>query len=136
MPLPSSAWVPMTISTLPSAKPAFTLRRARAAGTSREACATLTGKPRKRSVKVLKCWRASSVVGTTTATCLPLMRGDEGRAQRHFGLAEADIAADQPVHRPAGAEILDGGVDGGELVVGLLVGKAGAELVIGARPDA
>ena len=26
-------------------------------------------------------------------------------------------------------------VDGGELVVGLLVGKAGAELVIGARPD-
>jgi hypothetical protein len=25
----------------------------------------------KRSAKVLKCWRASSVVGTTTATCLP-----------------------------------------------------------------
>ena len=61
--------------------------------------------------------------------------GDEGRAQRHFGLAEADIAADQPVHRPAVAEILDGGVDGGELVVGLLVGKAGAEFVIGAGPD-
>ena len=61
--------------------------------------------------------------------------GDEGRAQRHFGLAEADIAADQAVHRPAGAKILDGGVDGGELVVGFLVGKAGAELVIGARPD-
>ena len=28
-------------------------------------------------------------------------RGDEGGAQRHLGLAEADIAADQPVHRPA-----------------------------------
>ncbi len=27
--------------------------------------------------------------------------GDEGGAQRHFGLAEADVAADQPVHRPA-----------------------------------
>ena len=62
--------------------------------------------------------------------------GDEGRAQRHFGLAEADIAAHQPVHRAAGAEILDGGLDRGELVVGFLVGKAGAELVIGAGPDA
>ncbi len=40
-------------------------------GTRREACATFTGKPLKRSVKVLWCWRASSVVGTTTATCLP-----------------------------------------------------------------
>jgi hypothetical protein len=28
--------------------------------------------------------------------------GNEGRAQRHFGLAEADVAADQPVHRPPG----------------------------------
>ncbi len=73
MPLPSSAWVPMTISTLPSASPASTVSASSAVGTSREACATLTGKPRKRSVKVLKCWRASSVVGTTTATCLPLI---------------------------------------------------------------
>ncbi len=72
MPLPSSAWVPMTISTLPEAKPAFTAASS-AAGTSREACATLTGKPRNRSVNVLKCWRANSVVGTTTATCLPLI---------------------------------------------------------------
>ncbi len=63
-------------------------------------------------------------------------RGEEGRAQRDFRLAEADVAADEPVHRPAGAEILDGGVDGGELVVGFLVGKSGAEFVIGARPHA
>jgi hypothetical protein len=34
-------------------------------------------------------------------------RRDEGGAQRHLGLAEADIAADQPVHRPAGAEIVE-----------------------------
>ena len=27
---------------------------------------------------------------------------DEGGPQRHLGLAEADIAADQPVHRFAG----------------------------------
>ena len=62
-------------------------------------------------------------------------RGDKGRAQGHFRLAESDVAANQPVHRPAGAEILDGGIDGGKLVVGLLVGKTGAEFVIGARPD-
>ena len=39
--------------------------------------------------------------------------GDEGGAQRHLGLAEADIAADQPVHRPAGGEIVQHGVDAG-----------------------
>ena len=61
--------------------------------------------------------------------------GDEGGAQRHFGLAEADVAADQPVHRPAGIEIVEHCADGGELVVGLLVGKAGAELVVEARGD-
>jgi hypothetical protein len=31
------------------------------------------GQPWKRSVKVLKCCRHSSVVGVTTATCLPDM---------------------------------------------------------------
>ncbi len=31
--------------------------------------ATLIGQPAKRSEKVLKCWRARSVVGQTTATC-------------------------------------------------------------------
>ena len=60
---------------------------------------------------------------------------DEGRAQRHFGLAEADIAADQPVHRTPGFEIADHGVDRGLLVVGLLVGEAGAEFVEDAGRD-
>src|SRR6476620_2691774 len=60
---------------------------------------------------------------------------DEGRPQRHFGLPETDIAADQPVHRTAGAQIPDGRVNGHELVVGFLVRKTRAELVIGARPN-
>ena len=64
---------------------------------------------------------------------LAVHRRGEGGAQRHLGLAEADVAADQPVHRPAGGEIVEHGVDGGVLVVGLLVGKAGAELVVEAR---
>ena len=53
----------------------------------------------------------------------------EGRAQRHLGLAEADVAADQPVHRAAGREIGDGRVDRGLLVFGLLVGEARGEFV-------
>ena len=59
----------------------------------------------------------------------------KGGAQRDFRFAETDVAADQPVHRAAGAEVLHGGVDRGELVVGLLIGEAGAELIIGAGPD-
>ena len=38
---------------------------------------------------------------------LAVHRRDEGGAQRHLGLAEADIAAHQPVHRLAGAEIVE-----------------------------
>ncbi len=61
---------------------------------------------------------------------LARQRHDEGGAQRHLGLAEADIAADQPVHRTAGGEIVEHGVDRGALIVGLVIGKAGAELVV------
>ena len=73
MPLPSSAWVPITMSTLPSARPALDLGELGRRTPAATPAPTFTGKPRKRSVKVLKCWRASSVVGTTTATCLPLI---------------------------------------------------------------
>ena len=53
----------------------------------------------------------------------------EGGAQGHFGLAEAHVAADEPVHRPAGAQVFQHVADGAQLVVGLLVGEPGAELV-------
>ena len=43
---------------------------------------------------------------------LAVDRGGEGGAQRDLGLAEADVAADQPVHRPAGAEIVERRLDG------------------------
>ncbi len=81
-------------------------------------------------MKVLVCWRASSVVGTTTATCLPFIAAVEGRAQRHLGLAEADVAADQPVHRPAGGKVVERRVDRGLLVFGFLVREARGEFVI------
>ena len=53
--------------------------------------------------------------------------GDEGGAQRDLGLAEADVAADQPVHRLARAEIGDDVGDGAVLVLGLLIGEAVGE---------
>ena len=54
----------------------------------------------------------------------PRHRGDEGGAQRDLGLAEADIAADQPVHRLAGGEIVDHLADRAVLIVRLLIREA------------
>ncbi len=50
--------------------------------------------------------------------------GAEGGTQRDFGLAEADVAADQAVHRFAGAHVVDDGSDGRGLVVGFLEAEA------------
>jgi hypothetical protein len=55
---------------------------------------------------------------------LAVHRRDEGGAQRHLGLAEADVAADQPVHRLAAPEVVEHVVDRAVLVVGLLIGEA------------
>ena len=133
--LPSSAWVPTTMSIVPSARSFLVLRVLR-----RDQARGLRDIDRKAAEPLgegLACAGApSSVVGTTTATCLPFMRRRECRAQRHLGLAEADIAADQPVHRTAGFEVLEDGVDRAELVLGLLIGKARAELVIEAAAPA
>jgi hypothetical protein len=52
---------------------------------------------------------------------------DEGRAQRHFRLAEAHVAAHQAVHGLAGDEVLDHRVDGGLLVARLLEREAVGE---------
>src|SRR4051794_17533967 len=61
---------------------------------------------------------------------LAVHRGGKGRAQRHFGLAEADVTADQAIHRPAGSHVLEHRVDGGLLVLGFLIGEAGAEFLV------
>ena len=64
---------------------------------------------------------------------LAVERDRECRAQRHLGLAKADVAADQPVHRTAAFEVLQRSVDRAQLVLGLLIGEARAELVIDMR---
>ena len=59
----------------------------------------------------------------------PAHGGDESGAKRDLGLAEADVAADQPVHRLAGGEVFQHVADGVQLIVGLFVREAGAEFV-------
>ena len=59
-------------------------------------------------------------------------RRHEGRAQGDLGLAEADVAADQPVHRLAGGHVVQHVGNGLQLVVGLGIGEAGAEFLVGA----
>ena len=66
----SSRWVPTTMSTWPSASPAAT-SRASLSVWNRLRPLTTTGNPLMRSLKVERCWVTSSVVGTSTATCLP-----------------------------------------------------------------
>ena len=56
--------------------------------------------------------------------------GEQACAQRDFGLAEADIAADQPVHGTAACQIVEHRVDALHLVLGLLVREASRELVV------
>ncbi len=52
----------------------------------------------------------------------------ERRAHRDLGFAVADVAANQPVHRPGLGHVALHGLDGRELVGRLLVGKRGLEL--------
>ena len=88
-----------------------------------------------RSLKVLKCWRDSSVVGTTTATCLPFIAAMKAARSATSVLPKPTSPQIEAIHRPAGGEIVEHGGNGGMLVVGLLVRKAGAELVVEAGVD-
>src|SRR4029077_11127462 len=97
---------------------------------NRETVSTSTGKSRKRSRKVAPCCCASTVVGTSTSTWPPPDTHFIGARtalhpppRGHRGLAEADVAADQPVHRLLSLHVLGDGVDGALLVVGLLIGE-------------
>ena len=57
-------------------------------------------------------------------------RRDERRPKRHLGLAKADVAADQPIHRLAGRQIIKHVGNGLQLVVGLGIGEAGTEFLV------
>ena len=59
--------------------------------------------------------------------------GDEGRAQRDFGLAETDVAADETIHRLAARHIADHGGNRGGLVGRFLEAEAFRKFHVVAR---
>ena len=85
----------------------------------RERPLMMTGKPDIRSLKVEKCCWTSSVVGHQDGDLLAVLDGLEGGADGDLGLAVADVAAHQPVHRDLPLHVLLDLVDGRELVDGL-----------------
>ncbi len=69
------------------------------------------------------------MVGARKSVCRAVRDGDEGGAHGHLGLAEADVAADEPVHRPRRLEVLLHRLDRLLLVGRLLVREARLELL-------
>ena len=99
----------------------------------RDSSAMFTGQSAKRSENVWKCCSASSVVGTEHRHLLAVGDRDERRAQRDFGLAEADVAAHQAVHRLARRQVLDHRLDRRRLVGRLLEGEPFGERLVVVR---
>ena len=127
--LPSTAWVPMTISTEPSAAPCARVAHVGGAGHARHLRQPHRQSGETRGEILVMLAREQS--GRHDHRDLHAVdRGGESRAQGHFGLAEADVAADQPVHRLARGHVGQRRLDGAELVLGLVIGEAGAEFLV------
>ena len=126
--------MPTTMSIAPSATPFFT-SRVSAAPTMRDSWPTPTGRPAKRSRKFFVCWRASRVVGATTAVCLPLIAAAKAARSATSVLPKPTSPQTSRSIGPAGGEIVERRLDRALLVRRLLVGKAGAEFVVEAFRD-
>ena len=96
----------------------------------RDSWPTLTGRPAKRWRKFWVVLAREQRRRRDDRDLLAVDRRGEGGAQRDLGLAEADVAAHQPVHRPAGGQIVERRLDRARLVRRLVIGKARAELVV------
>ena len=132
--LPSTAWVPTTMSIAPSASALLHLAGLGRADHARE-LADADRQAGEALAEVLGVLAREQGRRRDDRGLLAVDRGGEGGAQRHLGLAEADVAADQPVHRPAGGEIVERRLDRALLVRRLVIGKAGAEFVVQALRD-
>ncbi len=93
-------------------------RAPRRAGSGATGPPTRTPRPAKRRSNVCICWRASTVVGGDDRDLPAAERRHRRGADRDLRLAEADVAADQPVHRPARGEVRLDRRDGVLLVPG------------------
>ena len=127
--LASSACVPMTMSTVPSLSAGLGLLGLLGRHQPRQ-----PADPHRHALEALDevaMMLARQQRGRADHRDLLARHGrDEGRAQRHLGLAEADIAADQPVHRLARRQVVEHVGDRLQLVVGLGIGEAGAEFLV------
>ena len=56
--------------------------------------------------------------------------GNKRGAHCNFGFAKADVAANEPVHRAAGAQVFDNSVNAGGLIFGFFIRKARDEFVV------
>ena len=119
----SSRWVPMTMSTVPSARPA-SVRSCSFGATNRLRIPTLTGKRREPGPERLVVLGSEDGRRDEDRDLLPVLGRLERAAERDLGLAVPDIADDEAVHRPAGLHVVLHLEDRTELVDGLLVREA------------
>jgi len=67
---------------------------------------------------------------------LAICNGHPGRAERHFGFAEADVAANEPVHRASRRHVADHRLDRCSLVAGLFEAEAFGKRFVVVRIEA
>ena len=131
----SSLWVPTTMSIVPSARPSE--RRLDLLGGAKARQLGDLDRPLAEAVgDVLVVLLGEQRRRRQDRDLLAAVDRDEGGAQRDLGLAEADVAADQPVHRLRRHHVLDHGVDRGVLVGRLLEAEARGEGLVVVRLEA
>ncbi len=125
----SSLCVPTTMSMVPSARPLAAPRDL--LGRAEAAHLGDLHRPFGEAVHQRLVVLLGQQRGRRQERHLPAARdGDEGGAQGHLGLAEADVAAHQPVHRARADHVLDHRVDGGVLVGRFLEAEVVGELLV------
>jgi hypothetical protein len=86
-----------------------------------------TGNPAKRSLSVFWCWNASTVVG---GHLLAVHHRLERRTHGDLGLAVADVAAEQAVHRRGRFHVLLDVGNGSRLIRRQFVRKRALEFLL------
>ena len=114
--------MPIRMSTFPAAARLSTSRIS-ALGRNRLTTSITNGNSAMRAAKLRWCCSARIVVGTSTATCLPASTAGRPPRIGDLGLAVADVAADQAVHRLALGHVVLDDFDRRELVGRFLIGK-------------